>query len=301
MSDRPPTAAQGMDVVRVVLQSTRPRQWTKNLLVFAPILFSGLLWHYELLLVVAAAFGVLCALSGCAYILNDLGDVVEDQRHPAKRDRPIPSGRLRMRHALVGYALLLVPSLIVADWIGLAFFWTALAYVVVECLYAFALKNVAIVDLFAIALGYVLRLMAGGAVIGVPVSSWMLVCTVLLALLLALGKRRHELAAPDVPASARRPALGCYSLPMLDQMITVVAVATLLAYVLFTVCVEAVAEYGSRRMVYTVPFVLFGLLRYLYLVHRGGSGGNEDVLVWDGPLLTDVLLWAAMSAMIIYA
>ena len=300
MSDMPKTAARGAGVLGAVLRSARPRQWTKNLIVFAPIIFSGQLWRYDLLLVNVVAFAVLCALSGCAYILNDLADVVEDQRHPAKRDRPIPSGRLRMRHALAACALVLVPSLVLADAMGLRFFAFALAYVVAECAYAFALKNVVIVDVCVIALAYELRLLAGGAAIGVEVSPWMLVCAGLLALLLALGKRRHELAAPDVPPEGRRKALGDYSLGLLDQMITVMGVTALLAYALFAVSGEVVTEYGSRRLVYTVPFVLFGLLRYLYLVHRRGSGGDEDVLVCDGPLVVDVLLWAAMSAMIIY-
>jgi 4-hydroxybenzoate polyprenyltransferase len=300
MSDMPQTAARGAGVLAAVLRSARPCQWTKNLIVFAPIIFSGLLWRYDLLLVSVGAFAVLCALSGCAYILNDLADVVEDQRHPAKRDRPIPSGRLRMRHALVACAFMLVPSLVLADAIGLRFFSFALAYVVAECAYAFALKNVVIVDVCVIALAYELRLLAGGAAVGTEVSPWMLICTGLLALLLALGKRRHELAAPDVPSEGRRRALGEYSLSLLDQMMTVMAVTALLAYVLFAVSAEAAAQYGSRRLVYTVPFVFFGLLRYLYLVHRRGSGGDEDVLVCDGPLVLTVVLWAAMSAMIIY-
>jgi len=299
MSEIPHQAARGAAVLGAVWRSMRPRQWTKNLLVFAPIIFSGQLWRYELLLVNAIAFAVLCALSGCAYILNDLADVVEDQHHPARRDRPIASGRLRMRHALAACALLLVPSLVLADGIGLPFFAFALAYVVTECAYAFALKSVVIVDVCVIALAYELRLMAGGAAIGPGVSQWMLVCTGLLALLLALGKRRHELAAPDVPPAGRRKALGEYSLDLLDQMMTVMAVGTMLSYVLFTVSREARFEYGSR-MVYTVPFVLFGLLRYLYLVHRRGSGGDEGVLVSDGPLVVAVLLWAAMAALVIY-
>ncbi len=300
MSDMPNTAARGSGVLGAVLRSTRPRQWTKNLLVFVPIIFHGWLWNYELLLLDAAAFAVLCALSGCAYILNDLTDVVEDRHHPVRRDRPIPAGRLRMRHAMVACALLLVPPLLLSDAIGLKFFACALAFAVTECAYAFALKNVVIVDVCVIALAFELRLLAGGAAIGAPVSQWMLVCTGLLALLLALGKRRHELAAPDVPPAGRRKAMGEYSLNLLDQLITVVAVATVLAYVLFSVSQEASVEFGSR-MVYTVPFVVFGVLRYLYLVQRRGSGGDEDVLVSDGPLVVTALLWAAMAALIIYA
>ena len=300
MSDVSPNAAQGAAVLGAVWRSMRPRQWTKNLIVFAPILFAGLLWRYDLLLVEAAAFAVLCALSGCAYILNDLADVVEDQRHPAKRERPIPSGRLRMRHALIACALLLVPSLLAADLIGLPFFAFALAYVVLECVYAFALKNLVILDVCVIALAYVLRLAAGGAALGIAVSPWALVCTSLLALLLALGKRRHELAAPDVPPEGRRRALGQYSLGLLDQMITVVAAAAMLLYVLFAVSVEASAQYGQRRMIFTIPFVVYGLLRYLYLVRSRGPGGDEDVLVSDTPLVLSVMLWAAMVALIIY-
>ena len=300
MSDVSPNAAHGAAVLGAVWRSMRPRQWTKNLIAFVPIIFGGLLWSYELLLVAAAAFVVLCALSGCGYILNDLADVVEDQRHPARRDRPIPSGRLRMRHALIACALLLVPALLVADLIGLLFFAFALAYVVTECAYAFGLKNVVILDVCAIALTYVLRLAAGGAAIGVAISPWALVCTSLLALLLALGKRRHELAAPDVPPEGRRKTLGQYTLGLLDQMMTVVAAAVLLLYVLFAISPETTAQYGPRGMVYTIPFVVFGLLRYLYLVHSRGSGGDEDVLVGDMPLVVSAMLWAAMSALIIY-
>ncbi len=301
MSEAPLQAARGTAVVRAVWKSMRPWQWTKNLLVFTPIIFHGWLVRFELLLVVAVAFAVLCALSGCAYILNDLIDVVEDRHHPARCDRPIPSGRLRMRHALTACAVLLVLPLVLSDGLGLRFFACALAFAVTECAYAVALKNVVIVDICTIALGYELRLLAGGAAIGAPISQWMLVCTGLLALLLAVGKRRHELAAPGVPRAGRRKALGEYSLGLLDQMLTVLAVATVMAYVLFTLSHEAELSRFGSRMIYTVPFVLFGILRYLYLVQRRTPVGDEDVLVGDGPLVITALLWAAMAALIIYA
>ncbi len=301
MSEAPPQAARGAAVLRAVWKSMRPWQWTKNLLVFAPIVFHGWLIRFDLLLVVAGAFAVLCALSGCAYILNDLIDIVEDRRHPARCDRPIPSGRLRMRHALTACAVLLALPLVVSDAIGLRFFAVALAFAVTECAYAVALKNAVIVDICTIALGYELRLLAGGEAIGAPVSQWMMVCTGLLALLLAVGKRRHELAAPDVPAAARRKAMGEYSLGLLDQMLTVLAVATVLAYVLFTLSNEARVSSFGTRMIYTVPFVLFGVLRYLYIVQRRGRVGDEDVLMSDSPLLVTALLWGTMAALIIYA
>lgn len=298
MADEPVGGERQMSTVRALGATLRPEQWVKNLLVFAPLLFSGMLWRYDLLLRSLAAFGVLSVLSGCAHILDDLADMEHDRRHPTRRHRPIPAGRLRMRTALAAFVVLLSGGLIAADYLALEFFLVGLAYVVLLFAYTFVLSKVLLVDVFALAFAYVLRVLGGALATGVGAGAWMLVCTLLLGLFIALGRRRHQMRAGALFVRGGRDVPG-YESYALGQMFSVTAAATIVVYALFTVAEGTRRAFGTGALVFTLPFVLYGVLRYMYLVHRT-QAGPQDFLLGDWPLTLDVILWAGISALIIY-
>ena len=284
-----------------LLLSLRPRQWIKNLFLFAGLVFSRNLLNLPLLWTVLAAFGLFCLLSGSVYLINDVLDRGRDRRHPIKRLRPIASGRVPVNVAL-GVALALAfGSLALSFRLRPAFGGVASAYFFLISAYSLWLKHYVIVDVMAIAMGFVLRAVAGAVVIDVPISPWLLICTVLVALFLALGKRRHELVLLEGEAGDHRGILREYSPYLLDQMIAVVTASTVVAYALYTVSGGTVQKFGTTRLSWTFPFVLYGVFRYLYLIHRRGSGGRpEEALLSDLPLLLDVLLWAVVTFLILY-
>lgn len=284
-----------------LLISLRPGQWTKNLVVFAGLLFGQQLSQPRALAATLAAFGVFCALSGVVYLINDVADRQADRLHPKKRLRPVASGRLPVRTALTS-ALVIATGALGAAWVlGRPFLWVSLAYLVLLTLYSGPLKRVVILDVLTIAVGFVLRAVAGAVVIGVPISHWLLVCTILLALFLALAKRRQELTTLAEDAVGHRAILSEYSQSLLDQMIAVVTACTLMTYALYTVSAETVAKFGTDRLLYTFPFPLYGIFRYLYLVHQRQEGGSPaELLLRDRPLLTCVAAWAIVLVAIIY-
>lgn len=285
----------------LLLISLRPEQWTKNLVVFAAALFGGRLFDLAALGDAVATFVIFCALSGAVYLLNDVADRSADQRHPLKRSRPIASGALAPAPAVVvaivlgaaaiGWGFTIQPALGIAA--GL--------YLALLVAYSTVLKHVVIVDALTIAGGFVLRAVAGAVAIEVPISSWLLVCTTLLALFLAFSKRRHELTLLADGAADHRRILHEYSPYLLDQMISVVTASTLIAYSVYATSAETAARLGSTRLGLTIPFVLYGIFRYLYLVHQKRGGGSPAaLLVTDAPLLACVALWAATVAVILY-
>jgi len=283
------------------LISLRPGQWTKNLFVFAALVFAQRLNDPDAVLRATIAFVVFCALSGAVYLVNDVFDREQDQRHPLKKDRPIASGALSPNPALIGAAILGLAALFVAFALGFPFFLMAAAYVVVLSLYSAFLKHVVIVDVLTIAGGFTLRATAGAAAIDVPISDWLLVCTTLLALFIALSKRRHELTLLTASATDHRPILGDYTPYLLDQMIAVVTASTLIAYAFYTISPETTAKFGTDLLSLTIPFPLYGIFRYLYLVHRHDQGGSPaDLVINDRPLLICVALWAISVILIIY-
>lgn len=287
--------------LRNLLISLRPGQWTKNLVVFAGLMFGRQLLNLEALAATLAAFAVFCALSGAVYLVNDVADRESDRLHPKKRFRPIASGALGVGPALGAAGALAVGGLGVAWAIGRSFTWVALTYLVLLTLYSGPLKRIVILDVLTIAIGFVLRAAAGAVAIGVPISHWLLVCTVLLALFLALAKRRQELTLLAEGAASHRAILSEYSPALLDQMIAIVTAATLMAYALYTVSPETVAKFGTDRLLFTFPFPLYGIFRYLYLVHqRQGGGSPAEMLLRDRPLLACVALWTLAVAAIIY-
>ncbi len=284
-----------------LLRSLRPEQWTKNLIVFAGLLFGQKLLYPAAVARAAAAFAIFCALSGVVYLVNDLFDQEADRLHPVKRFRPIASGDLSPQAAMAWAAALGAGAMTAAWWLSPAFGLIAASYLALFGIYSRWWKHVVILDVLSIAIGFVLRTGAGAVVIGVPVSEWLLVCTVLGALILGLGKRRHELTLLADGASGHRRILDEYSPYLLDQMIGVVAASTLMAYIIYCTTPETVERFGTHSMVLTVPFPIYGILRYLYLVHRRDGGGNpSELLVSDRPLLVCVALWGLVTASVIY-
>ncbi len=286
---------------KAVLRSMRPAQWTKNLFVFAALIFAQKFFSWPLLLKTLAAFVVFCVVSGALYILNDLRDRGEDRAHPKKSQRPIARGDVAPAEALIVFVLLSVAGLGVAFLLHPHFLAAVAAYFLLQVAYSLKLKQVVILDIFVIAFGFVIRVVAGGLVIEVPISSWLLICTTLLALLLAMGKRRHELVLLDNKAADHRPILKEYSAYLLDQMIAVVTASTLIAYCLYTISPETVQKFGTDHLIWTAGFVLYGIFRYLYLVHLRGQGGSpEELIIQDKPLLFNILFWIGSVILIIY-
>jgi 4-hydroxybenzoate polyprenyltransferase len=288
-------------VIGPLVVSLRPRQWTKNLLVFAGLIFSLGLTDVRQVLRATAAFALFCLLSGSIYVINDVFDAERDRRHPQKRHRPVAAGSLRPGMALgAGLALMLV-ACGASFALSTPFGWVAVAYAALLTTYSAGLKHVVIVDALMIAGGFVLRALAGVVVVGVEFSHWLLLCTILLALFLTFGKRRHELLALEAGAVDHRPILSEYSPQLLDQMIAVVTASTLMAYALYTVAPETQAKLGTEQLPLTIPFVLYGIFRYLYLLYRRDLGGNpSEHLLTDRALLLDVALWGAAVVVILY-
>lgn len=302
---QPPRTAEGGRTggcsARALLQAMRPAQWTKNGFVFPALVFGHKLSDLTAVLESAAAFGVFCLLSSSVYLINDVADAEKDRQHPTKRTRPIACGRLSCGAAVAAAVVLAAFSVGVSFLLAPMFAGMAIIYLVLNLAYSFGLKHVVIVDVLCISMFFVLRAAAGAAAIHVEISHWLLICTVLIALFIALSKRRHELVLLSDNASNHRGSLGEYSPYLLDQMIAVVTASTLMAYVLYTVDDRTIGEFHSDHLVYTVPFVLFGIFRYLYLVHQKGEGGNPDrIVVSDKQFLINMVLWAVVVGLVIY-
>jgi 4-hydroxybenzoate polyprenyltransferase len=285
----------------LLFHSLRPGQWTKNLIVFAGLIFGLELFDVHAVGRAVAAFVVFCALSGVVYVVNDIMDREADRQHPLKALRPIASGALSPALA-GGVALVLAAgALILAFWLGGRFGAVALAYLLLQSLYSGPLKQIVILDVLTIAVGFVLRAAAGAVVIDAPISHWLLVVTILLALFLALSKRRHELVLLADGATGHRRILGEYSPYLLDQMISVVTASTLVSYIFYCISPETVQKFGTGMLGLTIPFPLYGIFRYLYLVHRREGGGSpSEMLVNDRPLLACVALWVLAVVVIVY-
>jgi len=284
-----------------IIKTLRPKQWIKNLFVFAPLVFSVQFLNSSSVLAATQAFFSFCLVSGALYTMNDLFDIEEDRRHPVKRNRPLASGRLTKRTAIVTLVICLLAGLALAFTLNLPFLLIVLGYIVLQLLYSPWLKHVVIIDIFAVAAGFLLRVIGGAVAIRVAISSWLLICTTLLALFLSMTKRRHEYFLLPGEAASHRPVLNEYSPYLLDQMISVVTASTLIAYCLYTVSEETIAKFHTRNLILTTPFVLYGIFRYLYLVHQKNQGSTpEELVIKDKPLLVDIILWIISVAVILY-
>jgi 4-hydroxybenzoate polyprenyltransferase len=287
--------------VALLIRSLRPQQWTKNLFVFAGLLFSGRLLDRAAWPPALAAFLIFCALSGAVYLVNDVLDRHADAQHPIKRHRPVASGALSPATAVTAAVVLAAAGVAAATAINVRLTIVALSYVLLLTAYSAALKHYVIIDVLTLSAGFVLRAVAGAVAIDVPFSQWLIVCSTLLALFIGLSKRRHELTLLSNGAADHRPILQEYSPYLLDQMISVVTAATLIAYSVYTISSETAARLGSDRLGLTIPFVLYGIFRYLYLVHRRDAGGSpSELLLTDRPLVVCVALWVAAVVLVIY-
>ena len=284
-----------------LLISLRPDQWIKNLIVFAGLIFGHELFNPVAVAVATAAFAIFCALSGAAYLVNDVSDYLVDRQHPLKARRPIAAGALSRTVALVAATVIGAVALGVAFWLRPMFGLVATAFMGLLLLYSTLLRHLVVLDVLTIATGFVLRAVAGAVAIAVPISQWLLVCTILLALFLALTKRRHEIVVFANGATAHRRILGEYSPYLLDQMIAIVSAATLVSYAIYTINPETVEKFNTNLLTLTFPFPLYGIFRYLYLVHQKDGGGSpSEMLLNDRPLLACVALWAAVAVLVIY-
>ena len=280
---------------RAALAAMRPRQWPKNLLVFAGIVFAAQLGDPVRWAEALAAFVAYCAVSSAAYLLNDVRDVEQDRLHPVKRQRPIARGELSVKAALILAVALAAGALAIAGWLGLASVAFLVGFAALQVAYSFGLKHVVLVDVFVIAGLFVIRAAAGAAAVDVRISPWLLLCTVLLALFLALAKRRGELVLVGARETPGRPVLEGYSLELVDQLVSVVAASTVIAYSLYTFTAR-----DSKALMVTIPFVIFGIFRYLLLVHRDDLGEEpEQVLLTDVPILVDIALWIVTAGLIL--
>jgi 4-hydroxybenzoate polyprenyltransferase len=284
-----------------LLISLRPHQWTKNLLVFAGLIWGEKLFEPAAVAMTVAAFATFCALSGVVYLVNDIADRRTDREHPLKRRRPIASGALPVPVAITAAGVIGAGALAVAFALRWQFGVVSLTYLVLQALYSGSLKHIVIIDALTLSFGFVLRAAAGAVVIDVMISHWLSVCTILLALFISLAKRRHEIVLLADGATSHRPILGEYSPYLLDQMIGVVTASTLIAYIFYTISPETTEKFGTDLLGLTIPFPLYGIFRYLYLVHRREGGGSPaELLINDRPLLACVTLWVAAVVIIIY-
>jgi 4-hydroxybenzoate polyprenyltransferase len=301
MRDASIAEASGRRGARNLLIASRPGQWTKNLLVFAGLLFGRRLFDAAAVLEALAAFGIFCGLSSAVYLINDIVDRESDRRHPLKAKRPIASGALPVSTALSAAITIGAAMMAASLALGWRFTTVAASYVALQGLYSGPLKHIIIIDVLTLAGGFVLRAIAGAVAVHVGFSHWLLVCTTLLAVFVGLAKRRHEIVLLAETAASHRPILGEYSAYLLDQMIAVVTASTLIAYVFYTVSPETQQKFGTPWLGVTIPFPLYGIFRYLYLVHRRAGGGSPaDLFLTDRPLLVCVALWALVVAILIY-
>jgi len=285
-----------MDYIRLL----RPRQWLKNVFVFAGLIFSRNFVIPTSITKSIAAFVVFSILSSGGYIINDIIDYKEDLQHPVKSKRPIAAGRIRKAPAGAVAGVLLLLSITSSYFLGIDFFLVCCAYGLLMTTYSLGVKQVVILDVLFVAFGYVLRAIAGAVVIDVEISSWLLLCTLLIALFLAVAKRRTEIVLLGDDASKHRRILSQYSLPLLNQMISVVTAACIVAYCLYTLAPETVAKFGTKNLIFTIPFVIYGIFRYLYITYqKRHTDVPERILFSDLPLQLCLVSWIVVCLLII--
>ncbi len=287
-------------MLKPFFKTLRPKQWSKNLFIFAALVFDVKLFQSAPFLRTIAGFVLFCFLSSTIYLINDLVDIEKDRQHPVKQNRPLASGQLSPRAAIIGAVVIGIVCVPLSFALETYFGLTAFSYIVLMITYSFFLKNRVIVDVMTIAAGFVLRVIAGVVLVHVErFSPWLYVCTTLLALFIAVGKRRNELALLKDNANAHRAILNEYSLSFIDEMISIISAATIIAYSLYTFSAENLPK--NHTMMLTTPFVLYGLFRYLYLIHVKGEGGApEEIVIRDKPLIACFGLWALAVVIILY-
>lgn len=288
-------------MIKPYILAIRPRQWTKNLLLFAGIIFAQKFFESDAIIKSFTAFINFCMLSASIYLVNDIKDIETDRAHPEKKHRPIASGKISVGTAWVYFTIMAVLAIGLAYTLGIKYFTVAMIYFVVMLLYSFKLKHIVIMDLMIIAGGFVARAVAGAFAVDVMISSWLLVCTTSLALFLVIAKRRHEVILLGEDAISHRKILEEYGEKFLDQMTPVVTATTVLTYMFYTVDSETVTKFGTNHLIFTTPFVLYGIFRYLYIVYQKNMGGRpEEILLSDPPMIIAIILWVVTAMIIIY-
>jgi len=289
------------EMFAALVKLSRPSHWPKNVFVLAPLIFAQLLHVPSAVARTLVAFVCFCAASSIVYIFNDYLDRDLDRRHPVKRLRPLAAGTISPTAALVFAAVLAVALVLCASRLGSGFMAVIFCYLALNALYSLGLKRVVILDVMIVSLGFVLRVLGGGAAISVEISAWLLLCTIFLALFLAFSKRRHELILLADEASTQRLVLSHYNAAFLDQMINVVTASTVVSYALYSVAPETVARFETGFLVYTIPFVLFGIFRYLYLIYQAPERINPtEAVIRDLPSIMNITLWGCAVIGIIY-
>lgn len=291
-----------MNTVFFLFQSLRPIQWIKNGFILIPLVFSQRVFYYQSLLQALATVAVFCLLAGAIYLINDLFDLESDRRHPVKKNRPLAAGLISPRLAKATATVLLFLSLFWSAYLESKLVLVLVIYIINQVLYNYHLKEIVILDVFSISAGFFLRVVAGGVAIDVDISHWLIICTILISMFLALAKRRHELLLlSQTEAVNHRKILLEYTPYLLDQMIGIITAGTLLSYLLYCVSPITIEKFGTDNLIYTFPFVLYGIFRYLYLIHKKKKGGApERILISDLYLLAAVILWGLSCILIIY-
>ncbi len=277
----------------------RLHQWIKNIFIFVPLVFSKNLFNYDLLFIVIAGFFEFCIASSVVYVINDIIDIESDREHPVKRNRPLPSGKISRKSALISAIILFVIILISLPLFNLAFDAYLIVYIILNIFYSFKLKNIVIIDIFSIAAGFMIRMISGAVIINVEISSWLILTTMFISLFLGVMKRRSELAL--VENKSTRKVLAEYSITFSDQMATVAAAGVIICYALYSVAARTVSVFGTDKLIFTTPFVVFGIFRYMYLVYMNDKGENTSkILITDLPMIFNILLYILFSVLIIY-
>ena len=289
-----------MQNLKGLIKTMRPKQWTKNAILFAALIFDAKLLRPKYLLQTILGFILFCLISGVVYTINDLVDVEKDRQHPQKRRRPLASGALSPRFAIVAAGVIGVGSLAIGFWLNTIFAWILSGYLAIQIAYSFKLKQIVLLDVMTIAAGFVLRVGAGVPLVDAErFSPWLYICTTLLALFLGLGKRRGELLLLEEEAHNHRATLRSYNLPFLDQLMSVVTSSTVLAYALYTFSAPNLP--GNHTMMLTIPFVIYGIFRYLFLIHvRHWTMPPDEVLLKDRPSQINIALWGLSAVAILY-
>lgn len=293
-----------MVLIKIInlIQLIRPKQWLKNLFVFAAIIFAGQLLNLNFFLKNFVAFLAFCGVSGLVYIINDITDIEADRVHKKKRFRPLASGEVSINQAKIFFVILAVITAVLCYSLNLYFSLIVIAYFFINLLYSLWVKDIVIVDVFFISFGFMLRVVGGAAAISVSISSWMILTTIFISLFLAISKRRAELSQVDSEnLNKQRKVLTHYDIAFADQMNTVAATGTIICYALYTVSEKTTTTFHTDNLIYTTPFVIYGIFRYLYLLHKKNLGENpEQIVTKDIPLIIDIILWFIVSVAIIY-
>ncbi len=277
----------------------RLHQWIKNIFIFVPLVFSKNLFNYDLLFIVTAGFFEFCFASSVVYVINDIIDIESDREHPVKRSRPLASGKISKKAALNSAIILSVIILIFLPFFNFAFDALLIIYILLNVFYSFRLKNIVIIDIFSIAAGFMIRIISGAVVINVEISSWLILTTMFISLFLGVMKRRSELAL--VENKSTRKVLAHYSITFSDQMTTVAAAGVIICYALYSVAARTITVFGTDKLIFTTPFVVFGIFRYMYLVYMNAEGENTSkILMTDLSMIFNILLYILFSVLIIY-